>query len=197
MELSKDGGAELLSKCEIDPTVVAVTGVTGGSSYAIEHWENWCDSGIRSYHMKRNNAALSDGVSRMSPWIHYGMIATTRMVRDASSIGGKGAEKFLDEMLVFREHAQHHVHAKDNPDDWANIPGWAITSWNDRGPGSLGVVRDRAREGEVRRPPLGFCTDGTRPARNHAQQRTDDMGEGICRMEGGCGRGNASGPGDE
>ena len=135
LELSKDGGAELLSKCEIDPTVVAVTGVTGGSSYAIEHWENWCDSGIRSYHMKRNNAALSDGVSRMSPWIHYGMISTTRMVRDASSIGGKGAEKFLDEMLVFREHAQHHVHAKENPDDWANIPGWAIASWNDRGPG--------------------------------------------------------------
>ena len=133
-ELSKDGGAELLSKCDIDPTVVAVTGVTGGSSYAIEHWENWCDSGIRSYHMKRNNAALKDGVSRMSPWIHYGMISTTRMVRDASSIGGKGAEKFLDEMLVFREHAQHHVHDTDKPEDWANIPGWAISSWNDRDP---------------------------------------------------------------
>ena len=133
-ELSKDGGAELLSKCDIDPTVVAVTGVTGGSSYAIEHWENWCDSGIRSYHMKRNNAALKDGVSRMSPWIHYGMISTTRMVRDASSIGGKGAEKFLDEMLVFREHAQHHVHDTNTPEDWANIPGWAISSWNDRDP---------------------------------------------------------------
>ena len=151
LELSKDGGAELLSKCEIDPTVVAVTGVTGGSSYAIEHWENWCDSGIRSYHMKRNNAALSDGVSRMSPWIHYGMISTTRMVRDASSIGGKGAEKFLDEMLVFREHAQHHVHAKDNPDDWANIPGWAITSWNDRSPevSELSTIQlERGRTGD-------------------------------------------------
>ena len=84
--------------------------------------------------MKRNNAALKDGVSRMSPWIHYGMISTTRMVRDASSIGGKGAEKFLDEMLVFREHAQHHVHDKDTPEDWVNIPGWAISSWNDRDP---------------------------------------------------------------
>ena len=84
--------------------------------------------------MKRNNAALKDGVSRMSPWIHYGMISTTRMVRDASSIGGKGAEKFLDEMLVFREHAQHHVHDTDTPEDWGNIPGWAISSWNDRDP---------------------------------------------------------------
>ena len=151
LELSKDGGAELLSKCEIDPTVVAVTGVTGGSSCAVEHWENWCDSGIRSYHLKRNNAALSDGVSRMSPWIHYGMISTTRMVRDASAIGGKGAEKFLDEMLVFREHAQHHVHSKDNPDDWANIPGWAITSWNDRSPevSELSTIQlERGRSGD-------------------------------------------------
>ena len=150
-ELSNDGGAELLSKCDIDPTVVAVTGVTGGSSYAIEHWENWCDSGIRSYHMKRNNAALKDGVSRMSPWIHYGMISTTRMVRDASSIGGKGAEKFLDEMLVFREHAQHHVHDKDLPEDWVNIPGWAISSWNDRDPevSELSPIKlERGRSGD-------------------------------------------------
>ena len=134
LELSKDGGASLLSKCDIDPTVVAVNGVTGGSSFAIEHWENWCKSGIRSYHMKRNNAAVSEGVSRMSPWIHYGMISVTRIVRDAASIGGKGAEKFLDEVLVFREHAQHHVHATSSPDDWTNIPGWAISSWNERNP---------------------------------------------------------------
>ena len=151
LELSKDGGAELLSKCDIDPTVVAVTEVTGGSSFAVEHWENWCDSGIRSYHMKRNDATLRDGVSRMSPWIHYGMISTTRMVRDASRIGGKGAEKFLDEMLVFREHAQHHVHATDNPDDWGNIPGWAISSWNDRSPGvsELSAIElERGRTGD-------------------------------------------------
>ena len=30
------------------------------------------------------------------------MIASTKGVRDAKKIGGKGAEKFLDEMLVFR-----------------------------------------------------------------------------------------------
>ena len=111
LEMSKDGGLDLLSKCDIDPTVVAVTEVRGGSSHAIEHWENWCKSGIRSYHTKRNNAAIIDGVSGMSPWIHYGMISVMRIVRDAASIGGKGAEKFLDEMLVFREHAHHHAHA--------------------------------------------------------------------------------------
>lgn len=132
LEMSKDGGLDLLSKCDIDPTVVAVTEVRGGSSHAIEHWENWCKSGIRSYHTKRNNAAIIDGVSGMSPWIHYGMISVMRIVRDAASIGGKGAEKFLDEMLVFREHAHHHAHAVRNPEDWSNIPGWAISSWNQR-----------------------------------------------------------------
>ena len=131
-ELSKDGGVELLSKCDIDPTVVAVTEIRGGTSHAIERWENWCKSGIRSYHTKRNNPAIIDGVSGMSPWIHYGMISVLRIVRDAASIGGKGAVKFLDEMLVFREHAQHHAHAIRNPEEWSNIPSWAIESWNTR-----------------------------------------------------------------
>ena len=132
LELSRDGGADLLSRCEIDPTVVAVDGIIGGASHAVEHWEKWCKSGIRSYHMKRNNASVEDGVSRMSPWIHYGMISVTRVVRDATAIGGKGADKFLDELLVFREHAQHHAHAVSQPEDWSNIPGWAISSWNER-----------------------------------------------------------------
>lgn len=152
LELSRDGGAELLSTCEIDPTVVAVDGITGGSSHAIEHWENWLKSGIRSYHMKRNNAALSDGVSRMSPWIHYGMISVTRVVRDAISIGGKGAEKFLDEMLVFREHAQHHAHAVTHPEDWSNIPSWAISSWNERTlvtPEKSPIELERGRSGDL------------------------------------------------
>ena len=133
--------------------------------------------------MKRNNAAVSEGVSRMSPWIHYGMISVTRIVRDAASIGGKGAEKFLDEVLVFREHAQHHVHATSSPDDWTNIPGWAISSWNEKKPGNLRFVPDTTREGEVGRSALGLGTDGTRQAWNYAQQREDDMGQGICWLE--------------
>ena len=132
MELQLDGGARLLSQCRIDPTVVPVTDIRGGECAALEHWEEWCDSGLKRYHARRNNAADRSGVSGISPWIHYGMLAPTRVVRDAARIGGKGAEKFLDEMLVFREHAQHHAHAVNNPEDWSNIPGWARESLEGR-----------------------------------------------------------------
>ncbi len=132
LELTNDGGAELMSGCDIDPTVVPVKELRGGSSSATARWENWCKTGLRRYHLNRNNAALRDGVSGMSPWIHYGMISVTQIVRETSAIGGKGAEKFLDEMLVFREHAQHHAHALKHPERWSNIPEWASSSWADR-----------------------------------------------------------------
>ena len=132
LELGKDGGAELLSCCDIDPTVVPVKDLQGGSAAATERWENWSKTKLGRYHLDRNTATLVDGVSGMSPYIHYGMISVNQIVREASNKGGKGAEKFLDEMLVFREHAQHHSHALNHPERWAHIPDWAISSWEGR-----------------------------------------------------------------
>ncbi len=131
-ELSIDGGKKILSLCDIDPTVVPVTDFRGGSSAAMIHWQNWCENGMLRYHKTRNNAANRNGVSGMSPYIHYGMIATTKIAREASEIGGKGAEKFLDEVLIFREHAQHHCHKLNNPNSWNNLPEWARISWDER-----------------------------------------------------------------
>jgi len=131
-ELSKDGGREILSLCDIDPTVVPVTDFEGGSFAAVSHWKKWCQNGLSSYHKTRNNAANRYGVSGMSPYIHYGMIAPTKIARDASEIGGKGAEKFLDELLIFREHAHHHCHKLVDSQSWSNLPEWAKISWDER-----------------------------------------------------------------
>jgi hypothetical protein len=60
------------------------------------------------------------------------MIAVTKIAREASEIGGKGAEKFLDELLIFREHAQHHCHKLIEPESWNNLPEWAKISWDER-----------------------------------------------------------------
>ena len=131
-ELSRDGGREILSSCDIDPTVVPVTDFKGGCSAALSHWKEWCENGLTSYHKTRNDAANRHGVSGMSPYIHYGMIAPTKIAREAAEIGGKGAEKFLDELLIFREHAQHHCHKLVDPNDWNNLPEWAKNSWDER-----------------------------------------------------------------
>jgi len=131
-ELSTDGGRKILSSCNIDPTVVPVTDFLGGYRAAISHWEKWCERGLTTYHKTRNNAANRYGVSGMSPYIHYGMIAVTKIAREASEIGGKGSEKFLDELLIFREHAQHHCHKLVEPMNWNHLPEWAKISWDER-----------------------------------------------------------------
>ena len=49
-------------------------------------WNNFLSEGLSRYHRTRNNAAKRGGVSGMSPWLHHGMIAATRLVRDAAQI---------------------------------------------------------------------------------------------------------------
>ncbi len=149
-ELQKDGGQSILEDCNIDPTVVPVVDMKGGHSEAMSRWEEWSKNNLRSYHRRRNNAADREGVSGLSPWLHYGMIASTKVVRDAKKIGGKGAEKFLDEMLVFREHAQHHVHDTTNADSWNNIPNWARESWSQRFPNFANLPKLQIERGNTR-----------------------------------------------
>ncbi len=131
-ELEKDGGLGIFSECDIDPTVVPVNDLIGGTEFAESKWEKYMQEGLKKYHRTRNNAADREGVSGISPWLHHGMIAATKVVRDAISLGGKGPEKFLDEMLVFREHAYHHCHEIKDPKRWSALPEWARTSWRER-----------------------------------------------------------------
>lgn len=58
-------------------------------------------TGLGSYAKRRNQIEI-DGVSRMSAYLHYGMVSPLRIAREASA---DGAEKFLDELLIWREPA--------------------------------------------------------------------------------------------
>jgi hypothetical protein len=53
-----------------------------------------------------------------------------KVAREASEVGTKSAQKYLDELLIFREHAWHHVFSTDTPYCSSNLPHWAIESWN-------------------------------------------------------------------
>ena len=53
-----------------------------------------------------------------------------KVAREAATVGTKSAEKYLDELLIFREHAWHHVASVEDPYCSSNLPHWAIESWN-------------------------------------------------------------------
>ena len=120
---------ELLRKCSIDPTVLPVWSEQGGELVSLSRWQEFLNSGLRSYARRRNNAADSQGVSRMSAAFHYGFVSPMMVARDAASIGTKSSEKYLDELLIFREHAWHHAASLTDPYHYSNLPDWALESW--------------------------------------------------------------------
>ena len=120
---------ELLRECSIDPTVFPVWSERGGELVSVSRWQEFLNSGLRSYARRRNNAADSQGVSRMSAAFHYGFVSPMMVARDAASIGTKSSEKYLDELLIFREHAWHHVATLTDPYHHSNLPEWALESW--------------------------------------------------------------------
>ena len=119
----------LLQQCNIDPTVHPVWTFRGGEQAALARWQAFKDKGLSGYARRRNNAADLNGVSRMSAYIHYGMISPMRIAREAAEVGTKSADKYLDELLVFREHAWHHIFSTDDPYGTHNLPEWARLSW--------------------------------------------------------------------
>ena len=117
--------AALVALCEIDHGVAPVPHTPGGTVAGYARWREFVATGrLDRYAAKRNDASI-DGVSRMSAYFHYGMVSTFRIVRECAVRGGDGADKYLDELLVWRELAYAFCYWHDAPETLDAIPGWA------------------------------------------------------------------------
>lgn len=117
--------AELVASCAIDHSVSPVADTPGGSGAAYNRWRRFRDHDLAQYHRVRNDAARPDGVSRLSAYLHYGQISPFRIAWQCAAVEGDGPEKFLDELITWREFA-HHIgrHHQGRP-DWSWLPDWA------------------------------------------------------------------------
>ncbi|MEO1087038.1 MAG: deoxyribodipyrimidine photolyase, partial [Acidobacteriota bacterium] len=120
--------AGFVAGCAIDHSIGPVPHTAGGSAAGEARWRDFVDAGLSSYHRLRNNAAVDPpkGVSRLSAYFHYGMLSPLRVAREALRIGGKGAEKYLDELLVWREVAYLYAfHHNGRLESLYALPTWA------------------------------------------------------------------------
>ena len=116
--------ASLVAQCEIDHSIGPVVDSIGGSAAGYQRWNTFKDKQLGRYAKQRNNALL-DGVSRMSPYLHYGMVSPFRIARETSEIDNAGAEKYLDELLIWRELGYTFCFYREDHDQWSAIPDWA------------------------------------------------------------------------
>ena len=119
--------AELASECDIDHAIGPVPHTVGGSTAGYRRWDSFREKGISRYARLRSNA-LIDGVSRMSPYLHYGMVSPMRIAREAADIDGEGSEKYLDELLIWRELAYAFCFHRRDHQRISALPAWALAT---------------------------------------------------------------------
>jgi hypothetical protein len=118
---------DAIAACPIDHSVAPVWHTAGGSKAADARWSQFAEHGLGTYHRLRNDAAVAppQGVSRLSPYLHYGCLSPFRVAREAAAAGGDGAAKFLDELFVWRELAHNLCFYTPRLETLDALPTWA------------------------------------------------------------------------
>jgi deoxyribodipyrimidine photo-lyase len=78
---------------------------------------------LSSYDKERNDPTV-DGQSNLSPYLHYGQIASQRTALQAIA-GMSDAGPFLEELIVRKELADNFCYYNPHYDDFQGFPAWA------------------------------------------------------------------------
>ena len=155
LDLARADFSALCQQCDIDHGVAPVAHTRGGSVTGYARWQRYLREGLANYADQRNDAALDwpHGVSRLSPYLHHGHISPFRIARDAADHGGRGAAKFLDELLTWRELAYNFCFFTPDPESLSCLPGWAQQTLQDHAEDSRPVLHTmealaRSRSGD-------------------------------------------------
>jgi len=114
----------------LDRSVRPVDTFTGGTQAALKRLREFVRDDLKNYEETRNHPEVP-GTSRLSPYLHFGHIGPLTIalaVNDAVKKGrapASAGEKFLDELIGWRELAVLFVQHEPNYDNWKCAAPWA------------------------------------------------------------------------
>jgi hypothetical protein len=121
---------KLIAACDIDHSIGPVPHTPGGSSAGYRRWAHFRRTSLSKYARRRNNPLTPAGVSRMSAYLHFGHVSPFRIAREVYGMRGQGAEKYLDELLTWRELAYNWCHFRTEHESLNALPEWARATWD-------------------------------------------------------------------
>jgi deoxyribodipyrimidine photo-lyase len=117
-----------VARCEIDHAVGPVT-TRGGLTHARGRLHAFVEDGLRDYAERRRHPSDNGGSSRLSPYLHNGMISPLEVVsavrQGASAAQG---EAFLNEMLTWRELSLNFCLRNPDHGSLSALPDWVQRS---------------------------------------------------------------------
>ncbi|MFP4499022.1 MAG: deoxyribodipyrimidine photo-lyase, partial [Vulcanimicrobiota bacterium] len=95
----------------------------GGINEARGYLFNFIQNRLDLYPEWKNNPAI-DGLSNMSPYLHFGQVSPLYIALKVEETGSPGAETYLEELIVRRELAINFVHFNPFYDEFQSLPDW-------------------------------------------------------------------------
>jgi deoxyribodipyrimidine photo-lyase len=118
----------LVSECDIDHGVAPSTRFRGGRLEARARLAAFIERGLDRYAEDRSDPG-DDGTSGLSPYLHFGCLSTTEIVREVlcAEAADESVDDFLEELVVRRELAYNfcvHTPAEEHG-TLSPLPDWA------------------------------------------------------------------------
>ncbi len=115
---------------ELDRTVKPVDSFTGGTHSALRRLHEFIRNDLAAYNDARNHPETA-GTSRLSPWLHFGNIGPLTLALAVEKAAAKAKippeakERFLDQLIGWRELSVLFVRHEPNYDNWQCAKPWA------------------------------------------------------------------------
>jgi deoxyribodipyrimidine photo-lyase len=125
--LADKSDAEILNiimDCDIDHSLPPSAEFVPSASVAEQALQDFVEKNLMTYAYRRNNAADEQGVSRLSPYLHFGVLGPrkiTKAVR-AADVPANAKWKYLDELLTWREYFHYLAFHDPAPDQFSTVP---------------------------------------------------------------------------
>nr|WP_069857735.1 deoxyribodipyrimidine photo-lyase [Desulfoplanes formicivorans] len=117
-------GEDLMAGLEVDRTVLPVAGITPGYTGGMDRMHAFMAHGLDRYD-RASRDPNANGLSRLSPWLHFGQIAAQRVVLEAvASPRTQGQQAFLEQIIIRRELADNYCLHNPHYDSLEGIPAW-------------------------------------------------------------------------
>ena len=127
---------------------------TGGAKAARVLLDRFVNEKLERYAADRNDPNL-DGVSHMSPYLHFGQISPIEIALTARGSGvGEGLRAYFEELLVRRELSVNFVWRNAAYDKYGGLPEWARAALDEhrRDPREYLYTRDQWEDAATHDP---------------------------------------------
>jgi deoxyribodipyrimidine photo-lyase len=115
---------------KLDRSVGPVDSFRGGTQAAVRRLHEFVNRELKDYEETRNHPEVR-GTSRLSPYLHFGNIGPLTVAMAVKKAMGEGkapaaaCDRFLDELIGWRELAVLFVKHEPNYDNWECAAPWA------------------------------------------------------------------------